>query len=139
MRLTTIKRQLTLSPCVIEVTPIDRCNDSGERGLTLRAPEPRESVSYEAVLPLGLPCINARPGDADVRWQALSTTPKTRMEALLQAILDDNRATVQDLLTADSSLVAARVGEARFYDQKIFHWIYVGDTALHLAAAGYRV
>ncbi len=61
------------------------------------------------------------------------------MEALLQAILDDDRATVQDLLTADSSLVAARVGEARFYDQKIFHWIYVGDTALHLAAAGYRV
>src|SRR5258708_27279116 len=61
------------------------------------------------------------------------------MEALLQAILDDDRATVQYLLTADSSLVAARVGEARFYDQKIFHWIYVGDTALHLAAAGYRV
>src|SRR6185369_4107699 len=25
------------------------------------------------------------------------------------------------------------------YQSKIFHWIYVGDTALHLAAAGYRV
>jgi len=25
------------------------------------------------------------------------------------------------------------------YESKIFHWIYVGDTALHLAAAGYRV
>ena len=25
------------------------------------------------------------------------------------------------------------------YDSKIFHLIYVGDTALHLAAAGYRV
>jgi hypothetical protein len=61
------------------------------------------------------------------------------MDALLQAILDDNSATVEGLLTADSSLVAGRVSEARFYDQKIFHWLYVGDTALHLAAAGYRV
>jgi hypothetical protein len=61
------------------------------------------------------------------------------MDALLRAILDDDRATVESLLTADSSLVAARVSEARLYDQKIFHWLYVGDTALHLAAAGYRV
>ena len=61
------------------------------------------------------------------------------MDVLLRAILDDNRATVEGLLTADSSLVAGRVSEARFYDQKIFHWLYVGDTALHLAAAGYRV
>ena len=61
------------------------------------------------------------------------------MDALLQAILDDDRATVERLLTADSSLVAGRVSEARYYDQKIFHWLYVGDTALHLAAAGYRV
>jgi hypothetical protein len=62
-----------------------------------------------------------------------------RMDALLQAILDDNHATVESLLTADSSLVAARVSKARYYDHKIFHWLYVGDTALHLAAAGYRV
>jgi ankyrin repeat protein len=61
------------------------------------------------------------------------------MEALLQAVLDDKRTTVENLLTADSSLVAGRVSEARLYDQKIFHWLYVGDTALHLAAAGYRV
>jgi ankyrin repeat protein len=27
----------------------------------------------------------------------------------------------------------------KLYNSKIFHWIYVGDTALHLAAAGYRV
>src|SRR5262252_541865 len=61
------------------------------------------------------------------------------MKTLLQAILDDHCATVEGLLTADSSLVAGRVSEARFYNQKIFHWLYVGDTALHLAAAGYRV
>lgn len=61
------------------------------------------------------------------------------MDALLRAILDDDRATVRDMLSADSSLVAARISEARYYDRKIFHWLYVGDTALHLAAAGYRV
>jgi hypothetical protein len=61
------------------------------------------------------------------------------MDALLRAILDDDSATVHDQLTADSSLVDARVSEPRFYDQKIFQWLYVGDTALHLAAAGYRV
>ena len=62
-----------------------------------------------------------------------------RMEALLQAIVDDDRAAVQSLLTANSSLAQATVNEARFYDQKISHWLYVGDTALHLAAAGYRL
>ncbi|HBB95539.1 MAG TPA: hypothetical protein DC054_09120 [Blastocatellia bacterium] len=61
------------------------------------------------------------------------------MDALFRAILDDDRATVEGLLSADSSLVAGRVSEAKLYDQKIFHWLYVGDTALHLAAAGYRV
>lgn len=61
------------------------------------------------------------------------------MEALLRAILDDNRTQVEDLLRADSSLVTGRVSEAKYYDEKIFHWLYVGDTALHLAAAGYRV
>lgn len=61
------------------------------------------------------------------------------MDILLQAILSDERETVRELLTADSSLVSRRVAEARLYDSKIFHWLYVGDTALHLAAAGYRV
>ncbi len=61
------------------------------------------------------------------------------METLLRAILDDDRASVQDLVTADSSLVCRCISEARFYDSKIFHWLYVGDTSLHLAAAGYRV
>ena len=27
----------------------------------------------------------------------------------------------------------------KLYRSGIFHWIYVGDTLLHLAAAGYRV
>jgi hypothetical protein len=61
------------------------------------------------------------------------------MDALLRSILDNDREKVHELTTADSSLVSRRVSEARFYDQKIFHWLYVGDTSLHLAAAGYRV
>jgi len=61
------------------------------------------------------------------------------MVEVFRAILEDDRATVQDLLTVDPSLVVARATEASFYDEKIFHWLYVGDTPLHLASAGYRV
>jgi Ankyrin repeats (many copies)/Ankyrin repeat len=66
-------------------------------------------------------------------------TNEVAIESILRAILDDDRATVEGLLTADASLVAGPVSEARYYDHKIFHWLYVGDTVLHLAAAGYRV
>jgi ankyrin repeat protein len=61
------------------------------------------------------------------------------MEAILTAILDDDRARARELLKADSGLVTSLIDEARLYESKIFHWIYSGDTALHLAAAGYRV
>jgi hypothetical protein len=52
MRLTVTNAQLISSLCVIEVRPTNRPNDCDERGLTLRAPEPRESLSYDAVLSL---------------------------------------------------------------------------------------
>jgi len=61
------------------------------------------------------------------------------MDALLEAILDDDRPRVEELLRADTKLATRLIDEARLYESKIFHWIYVGDTALHLAAAGYRV
>ena len=61
------------------------------------------------------------------------------MEKLLEAILDDDRTRVKELLKGDRALVTRLIEEARLYESKIFHWIYVGDTALHLAAAGYRV
>jgi Ankyrin repeats (many copies)/Ankyrin repeat len=61
------------------------------------------------------------------------------MDNLLDAIPDDDVSKVKQLLQADCSLATRLIEEARFYDSKIFHWIYVGDTALHLAAAGYRV
>ncbi len=61
------------------------------------------------------------------------------MDELFQSILDDDRRGVAALLRADAGLATRSIGRARLYRSKIFHWIYVGDTALHLAAAGYRV
>jgi ankyrin repeat protein len=61
------------------------------------------------------------------------------MEAILKAIIEDDRPRVRELLKADPGLATALIDEARLYQSKIVHWIYAGDTALHLAAAGHRV
>jgi len=61
------------------------------------------------------------------------------MNAILTAILDDDRPRAGEVLKADPGLATRLIDEARLYQSKIFHWIYVGDTALHLAAAGYRI
>jgi ankyrin repeat protein len=61
------------------------------------------------------------------------------MEAILTAILEDDRPRARELLKANPGLAAGRIDQPRLYQSKIFHWIYTGDTALHLAAAGYRV
>jgi len=60
------------------------------------------------------------------------------MNTILSAILDNNQARVRELLKADRGLAVRRVEEAKLYQSKIFHWLYAGDTALHLAAAGHR-
>jgi hypothetical protein len=60
------------------------------------------------------------------------------MKTILSAILDDDQARVRELLGADPGLATKRVEEVKLYQSKIFHWLYVGDTALHLAAAGHR-
>jgi hypothetical protein len=61
------------------------------------------------------------------------------MNNLLSAIVDDEIATAKRLLRDDRSLATCLIQKPKLYQSKIFHWIYVGDTALHLAAAGYRV
>src|SRR5580704_1182672 len=61
------------------------------------------------------------------------------VQSLLDAILDDDQPRVIILLRSDRTLATRAIGEARLYRSKIFHWIYAGDTALHLAAAGHRV
>jgi hypothetical protein len=57
---------------------------------------------------------------------------------LLTAIVEDDLAAVKRLLAADKSFASRRIETPKLYRSKIFHWIYVGDTALHLAVAGYR-
>ncbi|MBN8249625.1 MAG: ankyrin repeat domain-containing protein [Verrucomicrobia bacterium] len=61
------------------------------------------------------------------------------MDALLSAIVGDDRRTVATLLGADQGLAIRLVREPRLHQSGILHWIYAGDTALHLAAAGHRV
>jgi len=61
------------------------------------------------------------------------------MNTFLTAIVNDDRGTVRALLKSDEGLAVWLIRKPKFYDSKIFHWIYAGDTALHLAAAGYRV
>lgn len=61
------------------------------------------------------------------------------MIPLLDAIVKDEQGRVRTLLSENPGLARASVRNATLYENGIFHWIYVGDTALHLAAAGYRV
>src|SRR5438105_4048415 len=61
------------------------------------------------------------------------------MNAILTAIVDDDCRVVEKLLDVDGDLARRPIRNPQLYRSKIFHWIYAGDTALHLAAAGYRV
>ena len=61
------------------------------------------------------------------------------MNELLASIVNDDVRSVKRLLKADRALSTQLIQQPKLYQSKIFHWIYVGDTALHLAAAGYRV
>jgi len=64
---------------------------------------------------------------------------------LIRAIVADDTAGVADLVSVSPALVQAHLeqgatrqnAEAYFLDQ-IEHYVYAGDTALHVAAAGYR-
>jgi len=64
---------------------------------------------------------------------------KVTILTLLAAIVDDNSAAVKTLLLRDPALATRLISKPKLYRSKIFHWVYTGDTALHLAAAGYRV
>ena len=65
---------------------------------------------------------------------------------LVRAIVDDDAATASNLLVASPGLVRARAekGATRqsaveYYLVEIGHYVYAGDTARHVAAAGYRL
>jgi Ankyrin repeats (many copies) len=61
------------------------------------------------------------------------------MHELLDAILEDDRRGVRRLLKSDAALATRQIDKPKLYRGKITHWLYAGDTALHLAAAGHRV
>lgn len=61
------------------------------------------------------------------------------MKKMITAIIENDTRAVKKLLQLDAGLATRFFRSARLYDSTIFHWIYVGDTLLHLAAAGYRV
>src|SRR3989441_5940784 len=50
--------------------------------------------------------------------------PPTSMDAILSAILDDDRPRVKKLLKADPRLATCLIDAARLYESKIVHWIY---------------
>ncbi len=60
------------------------------------------------------------------------------LPSLLTAIMDDDRGTAKESLSKDP-LLSGRLIEEASYESRITHWIYAGDTALHVAAAAYRV
>jgi ankyrin repeat protein len=59
-------------------------------------------------------------------------------QLLAKAIIEDDRDRIKLLLQNDAKLANATASEARL-ETVIPHWIYVGDSALHVATAGYRV
>jgi hypothetical protein len=73
---------------------------------------------------------------AFIRRNSMACDP---LESLLSAIVDDDRASAGQLLKPNPALATLPTDEPRLYDSSILHWLYAGDTALHLAAAGHRV
>src|SRR5262245_8221425 len=61
------------------------------------------------------------------------------MNKLIAAVVEDDASAAERLLQKDPGLATRLIQRPKLYDSGIFHWIYVGDTVLHLAAAGYRV
>ena len=70
--------------------------------------------------------------------KSISAQINRPFESLLAAIVRDERRKVKTLLRTSPELASELVTQARLHDSEIFHWLYVSDTALHLAAAGYR-
>jgi ankyrin repeat protein len=55
------------------------------------------------------------------------------------AIYEDDRRGAARMLRSKPALATLRVEKPKLYWGRISHWLYIGDTPLHLAAAGHRV
>lgn len=58
---------------------------------------------------------------------------------MIAAIVEEDAVAAKRLLRADGGLASWIFQKPNLYRLRISHWIYAGDTLLHLAAAGYRV
>ncbi len=61
------------------------------------------------------------------------------MKEMITAIVEDDARAARKLLQAEPELVKWTFRKPSLFRSGVSHWIYVGDTPLHLAAAGYRV
>jgi hypothetical protein len=59
-------------------------------------------------------------------------------EALFEAIVEDDRSQAKHVLQKEPAL-ATELTKAPLLELRLPHWIYAKDSALHVAAAGYRV
>lgn len=59
------------------------------------------------------------------------------LPALLESIFENDVAKAKTLLAQDSTLANARMEKA-VLEPRVAHWLYVSDSVLHAAAAGYR-
>lgn len=69
--------------------------------------------------------------------KSLPSAESASLEVLFRAILADDRTAARVLLKKHPALASETASDDHFYES-IAHYIYVGDTALHLAAAAYR-
>lgn len=63
----------------------------------------------------------------------------SNFEKLVEAIIGNDWQLSADLVKENPFLATALNEREIHYDSPINHWFYLGDTALHLAAAGYRI
>src|SRR5262245_29979082 len=61
-----------------------------------------------------------------------------QFQSLVTAIVGDDRERAKQLLAQDTALVRACATKPRL-ESSIAHWLYVGASALQVAAAGHRV
>ncbi len=58
---------------------------------------------------------------------------------IFDAIDENGIDDVKRFLCANPSLAISGAARPKLYKTNILHWLYVGDTPMHLAAAGYRI
>lgn len=60
------------------------------------------------------------------------------MADIFDAILNNDIALARELLASDPAIASIQIKTPTLYNSGIFHWLYRGDTPLHLVAAGHR-